>query len=231
MQAIIPSDPSRLRGFAFAACLGFCLGAAAAAGAQSEAAARAPIEFDIPAQPLDQALAAFGAASGLQIFYETALTHGRQSAEVRGRLEPEAALRLLLRGSGLTARVIATGTISITPAREADAAAVAVQRQIKHAYLPYYGYLQAGVMTALCADPRTRPGRYHIALQYWVDATGRIAEVKLIGSSGNEARDAAIIGALQGVGLPPPGDMPQPVTMAVEPTGPSDPAACPAEAP
>jgi Secretin and TonB N terminus short domain/TonB C terminal len=227
MQAINPSDPARLRGLAAALCLGLCIGASAVG-----AAARAPIDFDIPAQPLDRAFAAVGAASGLQIFYETALTDGRRSAEVRGQLEPETALRLLLRGSGLTARLIAAGTISITPGREEEeAAAVAVQRQVKHAYLPYYGYLQAGVMTALCADPRTRPGRYHIALQYWIDATGRIAEVKLIGTSGSAARDTAIIAALQGVALPPPGAMPQPVTMAVEPTGPSDPVACPAETP
>jgi hypothetical protein len=173
------------------------------------------ISFDIPAQPLDQALDAFGAVSGLQIFYESALTAGRHSSELKGSFDPQGALRILLRGSDLTARVIATGTLSI--AKLADAEINEARRQTEVAYFPYFGLLQAGVMKVLCSRPETRPGNYHIALQYWIDVRGKIARLRLIGSSGTNERDAAIMDAVQGLTLPPPGNMPQPVTMAIEP--------------
>jgi hypothetical protein len=122
----------------------------------------------------------------------------------------------LLRGSDLTARVIATGTISIAKLTDADINET--RRQTDVAYFPYFGLLQAGVMKALCSRAETRPGNYHIALQYWIDVRGKIARLRLIGSSGTSERDAAIMDAVQGLTLPPPGgDMPQPVTMAIEP--------------
>lgn len=199
---------------------------AAAAAAQPNAAVPAgSIAFDIPSQPLDHALDDFAAASGLQIFYENAVTGGQRSAAVQGMFEPRAALRVLLSGSGLTARVIAPGTISVVRPPASDTAAA--RRQSGRGYLPYYGFVQAGVMTVLCAHADTRPGNYHIALQYWIDPAGRLDGVKLIGSSGSAARDAAVMNAMQGLALPPPGNMPQPVTMAIEPMPPSEPDGCP----
>jgi TonB family protein len=180
--------------------------------------ANGPILFDIPAQPLDQALDAFGAASGLQIFYENSLTSGRRSTAVHGRFDRQGALRILLQGSGLAGRVIATGTISIAKLRDADAAPA--NGSAEAAYLPYYGRVQADVMKMLCGRAVIRPGNYRIALQYWIDARGRIARLTLIGSSGNDERDSAIMAAVKTLSLPPPGDMPQPVTMAIEPVQP-----------
>jgi TonB family protein len=186
--------------------------------AQSDLRTNGPILFDIPAQPLDQALDAFGAVSGLQIFYENASTSGRRSTAVHGTFDRQVALRILLQGSGLAARVIATGTISVAKLGDADAAPA--NGSAEAAYLPYYGRLQADVMKMLCGKTETRPGKYHIALQYWIDARGRIASLTLIGSSGNHERDSAIMAAVKALSLPPPGDMPQPVTMAIEPVQP-----------
>jgi hypothetical protein len=201
-----------------------------AAAAESDGAPPAGlIVFDIPAQPLDQALDAFGAASGLQVFYENSLTSGRRSTAVKGTFAAEPALRMLLSGSGLMARVIAPGTISVAAPDSMDARSLAKQGP-DVAYRPYYGFLQAGVMKMLCRTAETRPGSYHIALQYWIDPWGRIARVKLIGSSGNDERDGAIVDAMQALVLPPPGDMPQPVTMAIEPIQPIDCAPASAEA-
>src|ERR1700761_5259610 len=73
------------------------------------------IELDVPAQPLDQALKAFGAATGSQVFYETGLTVGRMSKKVQGVYEREAALQVLLRESELAARTIAADTFTIVP--------------------------------------------------------------------------------------------------------------------
>jgi len=180
-----------------------------------------PVSFMIPAQPLDRALEAFGAASGLQIFYENRLTVGRVSEEVNGVYAPQAALQRLLSGTGLSARMIANGTISVTAApgvEESDEPAPDDRA--------YYGWLQAGMMQVLCANPRTRPGDYHLVLRYWIDAVGRVTRIRLLGSTGDVARDEAIAGTLQSVALPPPGNLPQPVTMAIEPVAPGMPGGC-----
>jgi iron complex outermembrane receptor protein len=71
-----------------------------AAVAQSGTAQR----FDIAAQPLDAALAAFAAASGIQLLYNSAATSGLRSPGVSGTLTPEEALRTLLAGTGLGPR-------------------------------------------------------------------------------------------------------------------------------
>jgi TonB family protein len=205
-----------VRCFFAAVCINSCLSAASAV-AQSKAAAAGSIAFNIPAQPLDQALDAFGAATGLQIFYENSLTDGRRSTAVEGVFEPRPALRMLLSGSGLTGRVIAPNTISIAGADDMEAAQA--KRQAELTYRPYYGFLQQGVMKALCGREETRPGNYHVAIQYWIDPAGRIERFRLIGSSGNAERDAAVLEAMRGIVLPPPGDLPQPVTMSIEPVG------------
>jgi hypothetical protein len=171
---------------------------------------------------LDQALAAFGMDSGLQIFYENSLTTGHYSTAVKGVMGPGAALRILLWGSGLSARVIAADTISVVKPRDART----IAREERIAYIPYYGFIQTSMMKALCQRTETRPGRYHIVLQYWIDPIGRLTRLKLIGSSQSAMRDAAIIKAVQGIALPPPGDMPQPVTMVIEPTSTATPSAC-----
>ena len=56
--------------------------------------------FDIPAQPLADALIAFGAATGLQVFYDGALAVGRRSAPAKGLFTPMQGLQTLLRGTG-----------------------------------------------------------------------------------------------------------------------------------
>jgi len=176
----------------------------------------AKIRFDIPAQPLDEALAAFGASTGIQVFYETELAAGRRSNAVNGTFDTGTALERLLKGSGLVARVIAAGTISLTQPRETVAGAALAQA--KHAAVSYYGVMQAGIMRALCAGAETRPGHYHIAMQYRVGPSGRTTQVRVIGSSGDKARDKAVSAALQGVVfVPPPQGMPQPVTITIEP--------------
>jgi len=183
------------------------------------------IAFEIPAQPLDAALDAFSAASSIQVFYENSLTEGRRSTEVKGKFAPQTALRLLLFKSGLTARMIAPSTISIAKPQAAETPDAA-ERQAKRSYLPAYGLMQAGIMKALCGHAATRPDDYRIVLQYLLSASGRVEHLKLIRSSGDGNRDVAIIGALQDIVLLPPGEMPQPVTIAIEPAPPEALAGC-----
>lgn len=60
--------------------------------------------FNIPAQSLDSALAAYAAATGVQVLYDSRVTSGLQSPGVSGPLAPEEALRRLVAGSGLLVR-------------------------------------------------------------------------------------------------------------------------------
>src|SRR5687767_14736998 len=76
------------------------------AGAQ-QPPATAPVQqlsFDIPAQPLADALAEFGRQSGWQISYTPDLAQGRRSTAIVGTHDPAAALGLLLSDTGITWR-------------------------------------------------------------------------------------------------------------------------------
>lgn len=87
--------------------------AAAAQPAASGQGERAPVTFDIAAQPLTSALHAFAETTGLQVSYPAELADGVSSPGVAGRYEPEAALRALLAGTGLTYRFTDAHTVTL----------------------------------------------------------------------------------------------------------------------
>lgn len=76
-----------------------------AAMAQAAAETSALRGYDIPAQPLANALRAFGRQSGLQVSLAAEAARGIGSAAVSGRLTAEAALKTLLAGTGLSYRI------------------------------------------------------------------------------------------------------------------------------
>src|SRR5882757_755118 len=79
--------------------------------------------FDIKAQPLAQALIAFGAQSGAIVMAPTELTSGKLSVPVSGQLTFSEALTRMLRGTGLRFEMTAEGTVVIArePRRGLDA--------------------------------------------------------------------------------------------------------------
>lgn len=83
--------PALLQSLTLFACLGGCTLAQAA-----------PIELNLPAQPLPAALQQLQAQSGLSVAFDANALAGRTSSPVRGTLEPTEALQLLLAGTGLT---------------------------------------------------------------------------------------------------------------------------------
>jgi hypothetical protein len=89
--------------------LTFALGLTAAAGLAGEPV----IPFDIKAQPLAQALMAFGSQSGAIVAAPSALTTGRTSAAVAGNLSLSDALARLLKGTGLQFSKTDNGTFVI----------------------------------------------------------------------------------------------------------------------
>jgi hypothetical protein len=188
-------------------------------------AADQPIEFDIPAQPLGLALSAYGAATGIQLFFAAELTEGHRSAALKGVFTPEIALKNLLVGSGLAARAIDDqgftlvslsstrgGSAAVTP----DAASPAALR-----FNAYSAAIQIAVRGALCRRKETTPGSYRALVRFWTSASGTVARTELVTSTGDNARDAMLSSALEGldIGGAPPAALPQPVVLLLTSDG------------
>ncbi|MCD9030968.1 TonB-dependent receptor [Luteimonas sp. Y-2-2-4F] len=107
------------------------LGASAAALAQSptaspERAAEAAVHrFDIPAQPLGDALEAFARASGQQLSFDRSVLDGRVSEPLSGEYTAEQALRQLLRASGVEFRRGRHGVWMLGPGPSQDSQSAA----------------------------------------------------------------------------------------------------------
>jgi TonB family protein len=209
-------------GFLLGACLGIAVAAMMPAWADANGtptSQTAPISFDIGAQPLEAALDAYGAASGVQVLYRTSLTAGRHSARVHGVFMPEAALKVLLAGTGLTVRYTTNDSFTLVPqpVDRSPAMAATYRPPDMMRYGDFLGAAQAGVLDVLCRNPETRPGRYRITIKFWVDPAGAVLKTALLASTGDAAHDDAIVDALSHmrVGEAPPADMPQPITMVI----------------
>lgn len=88
-----------------------CLVATSSAGAPF-----APrLTVDIAPQPLNQALAAFGEQTGLQLFYLSAIAKTRSSKLARAGLAPSEALAALLEGTGLRFEFLNARAVRIFP--------------------------------------------------------------------------------------------------------------------
>lgn len=181
-------------------------------------------QFDIPAQSLSSALDAFSEATGILPAYNGNLSQGHLSSEVKGRLPADVALPILLEGTGLIAEFTTTGAFVIIPGTDsttqspggiARAYLAAQEPALQH----YSGIVQATVTAALCERQETRPGEYRLALSFRIGSTGRLLGLRLLGTSGDERRDEAVVDALRGLSLdePPPPHTAQPFTMIVLP--------------
>ena len=194
----------------------------AMADSLESARTRAPIDFDIAAQPLVSALDAYSAATGLQVVYDATLAEGRRAQAVRGSMAADVALQLLLEDTGLVAVYAATNAFTIVPAPAPRQAAS------MRGFMPYLAAVQGRVEEAFCRSSLTAPGGYRIKFRCWIGHGGEVLQPQLLGSTDDRARDQAIAALLRSVviGRPPPPDMPQPVMMAVSPRPPSETGDC-----
>lgn len=96
-----------------------------ASGAQL-AQAEARHSFNIPAQPLPAALAAFGQQSGLQVSYPSGVATGLHSQPLSGSHTAEEALRLMLAGTGVAWRFTGPGTVVLERAAAGATSATAL---------------------------------------------------------------------------------------------------------
>ena len=101
--------------------------AAPAVMAQSSSAAPAAAQhFDIPDQPLDDALRAYMRQSGVQVVYPSTLAKGVISQPVSGTLSADEALARLLRGSGLSVRRVSVDAVTLEVAAAGQTGGVIV---------------------------------------------------------------------------------------------------------
>ena len=93
--------------------------------------------FDIAAQPLAQALTAFGRQSGTQIAVDTASVAGKTSGAVRGTMTVEQALRQLLAGTGLSFHFTSANAVTVSALADLGTGALQIDPvQVQGAYVP-----------------------------------------------------------------------------------------------
>lgn len=111
---------------------------ALAAGARAE-------DFNIPALPLADAIAALSEQANVPILAPAGLVHDKRSSPVQGRLSAAAALDQMLTGAGLSARLDASGAFIITHALAAKEAPLEVAGEI----VTVYGTISGGLARSL----------------------------------------------------------------------------------
>jgi hypothetical protein len=192
--------------------------AVAAENPATAGAGETVVHFNIPAQPLEDALYAFGNVTGISIFVDGNAVAGRRSAAVEGAFTVTQALRILLAGTGLDVRPMGARAITLSlPQPSSDALA----------YRRYSAALQSAALRRLCSDTETRPGSYRLAMELWLDDIGRVQRIELLSSTSDLARDRRLRELMEGlsVGTPPP-TLPQPVIMVILPRSPRESGDC-----
>lgn len=194
-----------------------------------DAAARAQYMFDVPAQPLPEALQLYGEITGVAVLIDARLLGGLRSTAVKGRYARGDALQRILTGTGLAPHFVENGAFTLVPlesAEDGDAlagdAAVATPSVPEPTRQRGARVIQQALEQALCGTRLTRPGRYQATLRFWLtEPERRIRGPELMDSTGDPARDAAIISRLRGLALPDlPADLPQPITLLLLPDAP-----------
>jgi hypothetical protein len=171
------------------------------------ASADAARAFDIPPLPLEDALYAFGAATGIEVYADGATLAGKRSTAVKGELAPDRALREMLVGTGLDARMMGPRAITIVTRRDDSGL-----------YRRYSAVLQQSALRRLCAEGGAGLGTYRIAAAIWLDSGGHVQRLELLSSTGDPVRDRIVHDRLMGIAagdIPPA--LPQPVVMVILP--------------
>jgi len=193
-----------------------------------------PIDFEIPSQPLADALHAYGRRMGIQVLYETRSAIGRQSEAVQGRFTPDEALKRLLAGTELEIRharsdaitLVALAGQDIPPANPLATADLSIGELRVRApgksndlarFQEYSESLGAEIQRALLKNTTTGSGNYRAVLDLWIDPARIIQKTTLLQSTGESLRDVAITATLQGLTIsrPTPADAPQPIRAVI----------------
>ncbi|WP_410017053.1 TonB-dependent siderophore receptor [Pseudomonas sp. 5P_5.1_Bac1] len=80
------------------------------------------LDFNVPAGPLDQAVAQFSSIAGISVSFDAGLAQGKQSPGVQGHYSRDEALRRLLLSSGVEAVALGSGGYSLVQAQDSTGA-------------------------------------------------------------------------------------------------------------
>lgn len=181
--------------------------------------------YDIAAQDLDAAIKAYIRISGVQVFFETAITTGKRSTALNDRFTAAQALKVLLSGTGLKASRtdVDAFVIASDPETSSSAPRPAIAPDTR-----FLAALQNSVLDVLCRNPLTRPGSYSVAVELWIAPDAVIQQTSLIGSTRDGARDRALLDHLRGIsiGISPPMNLPQPFVIKIRPRNPLETGDC-----
>jgi hypothetical protein len=173
------------------------------------------LDFDLPAQPLENALVDFASKSGMAALIDRDLAQGLFSSPVKGHLTPPDALNILLAGTGLSMRPVGAHAFTVGLV-VSEVRPASVPRAMRPAFETYFLEVQQAVERALCSNG-TRVGRYRLAFQIWVDGRGGIQASHFLSSTGDVARDAMVTMVLAKTNIaPPPSGLPQPLTIILK---------------
>ena len=236
-RRLVSSFDGRSRKLPLVAYLALLVAGMLAAHAEDGRVARPsePIEFNIPAQSLANALQAYGQTTGIQVLYESNSAGSRMSAAVQGKFAPDTALNLLLTGTGLKVRYLRPDAITLAlpdadgpgvPSSTAPSASsdlslgtLRVRRSGDDAtrLRDYSQSVQMDIQNALRKNAKTRDGSYRAVLDLWIDPASTIERTELFRSTGDRDRDAAVTTTLRGVTIsrPTPVNTPQPIRVVI----------------
>jgi secretin/TonB-like protein len=194
------------------------------------------IDFEIPSQPLANALHAYGRRMGVQVLYESRSAIGRQSEAVHGRFTPGEALKRLLAATDLEVRHARSDAIilvapslagqDLPPANPLASADMSIgELRVRGPekindlarFQDYSESVRAEIQRALLKNSKTGTGNYRAVLDLWIDPARTIQKTALLQSTGESSRDVAITSTLQGLMIkrPTPADAPQPIRAVV----------------
>lgn len=210
---------------------GCVLALALACGLPSAALAQQapqPAEETRESLPLGEALEQFGRKAGFDIVFPETLVRGLRAGRVRPGAPPHEALDQMLKGTGLVARFTRPDAIILEPVQLAaapdmtldklDVRAPALTAAQRAGNYQWYGQkLLEKSLVLLRSTTGLATRSYDLFVYLWVDADGRVTDVRAYGGDGErqEAELAASALTALAVKIPPPLDMPQPVGLRI----------------
>ncbi|WP_347710407.1 MULTISPECIES: secretin and TonB N-terminal domain-containing protein [Pseudomonas] len=202
-------------------CLGLLLGLFLHDVSAGPMPASTRMTLHIPAQDLAQALDQYSRATGVAVLVDSQLSRGRRSLAVDGEFTAADALRRLLGGSGLMARYARDDAFTLQVA-QVEEVALPTERPVPGSAVVNRNYataVQAAIERNLCRSPLTRPGTFRAVLQVWIGRDGVVQHNRLVTSTGDTRRDAALVESFRTLRIerPTPGALRQPVTLLLLP--------------
>ena len=161
------------------------------------------IAFDIPSEPLAEALQDFSQRSGVELLYESAITTGLKSPALKGSFTPRDALRQLLAGTGFIVHYNLHNAVSLSLPTAASWAVqqdlsmgnaslslnplnvVAGDRPDDEQLREFGEALQNDVSAALTKNTDVRSGNYRIRVKLWIDPSRAIRRAEVTETTGD----------------------------------------------